>query len=264
MIGMLSGAWRYRFFIVSSIRTELRTKFIRSRLGGLWMILNPLAQVLIFAFVLSAVLSAKLPGIDNRYAYAIYLMAGTLGWSLFAEIVNRCLTLFIDNGNILKKLAFPKIALPLVVVGSALVNNVLLLLAILVIFGTLGHAPGLAILWLPLLMLVAITLAVGVGLLCGVLNVFVRDVGQVVPVIMQFVYWFTPIVYTVNIIPAQYRSWLSLNPLIPLVSAYQDVLVYDRTPEWSGLGTTFLIGLLFSAFSLVLFRKASPEMVDQL
>ena len=117
-----------RYFILSSIKTELRVKFIRSRLGGLWMILNPLAQVLIFAFVLSAVLSAKLPGIGNRYAYAIYLMAGILGWSLFAEIVNRCLTLFIDNGNILKKLVFPKIALPLIVTGSALVNNALLFL----------------------------------------------------------------------------------------------------------------------------------------
>ena len=146
MLGMLSGAWRFRFFIFSSVRTELRIKFVRSRLGGLWMILNPLSQVVIFAFVLSAVLSAKLPGIDNRYAYAIYLMAGTLGWSLFAEIVNRCLTLFIDNGNILKKLAFPKIALPLIVTGSALVNNILLFAAILAIFGMLGHAPGLALL----------------------------------------------------------------------------------------------------------------------
>src|SRR5574342_539482 len=100
MIGMLLGAWRYRYFILSSIRTEVRVRFIRSRLGGLWMILNPLAQVLIFAFVLSAVLSAKLPGVSNQYAYAIYLMAGILGWSLFLEIVNRCLTLFIDNGNI--------------------------------------------------------------------------------------------------------------------------------------------------------------------
>jgi lipopolysaccharide transport system permease protein len=264
MLGMFSGAWRFRYFIVSSIQTELRTKFIRSRLGGLWMILNPLAQVLIFAFVLSAVLSAKLQGIDNRYAYAIYLMSGTLGWSLFAEIVNRCLTLFIDNANILKKLAFPKIALPLVVIGSALVNNMLLMLAILAIFGVLGHAPGLALLWLPVLTLVVITLAVGLGLLFGVLNVFLRDIGQVVPVLMQFLYWFTPVVYMVQIIPERYRGWLVLNPLIPIVTAYQDVMLYNRMPQLTGLASSFLVGVALSAFSLVLFRKASPEMVDQL
>ena len=264
MKAMLLAAWHYRFFIISSIKTELRTKFIRSRLGGLWMILNPLAQVLIFAFVLSAVLSAKLPGIDNQYAYAIYLMAGTLGWSLFAEIVNRCLTLFIDNGNILKKLAFPKIALPLIVTGSALVNNLLLFVAILAIFGVLGHPPGIALIWLPVLMLITIAFAVGLGLGLGVLNVFMRDIGQVVPVVMQFLFWFTPVVYMVNIIPQQYRGWLVLNPLIPIVNGYQDVLLYNRAPDWVGLSETASVATVLLAFSLLLFRKASPEMVDQL
>lgn len=264
MKAILLAAWRYRFFIISSIKTELRTKFIRSRLGGLWMILNPLAQVLIFAFILSAVLSAKLPGIDNQYAYAIYLMAGILGWSLFAEIVNRCLTLFIDNGNILKKLSFPKIALPLIVTGSALVNNLLLFVAILAIFGVLGHPPGIALIWLPVLMVVTIALAVGLGLGLGVLNVFMRDIGQVVPVIMQLMFWFTPIVYMIKIIPEQYRGWLVLNPLIPIVTGYQDVLLYNRTPNLASLGEVAIVAAVLLAFSLLIFRKGSPEMVDQL
>jgi lipopolysaccharide transport system permease protein len=264
MFGMLAGAWRFRFFITSSIRTELRIKFVRSRLGGLWMILNPLAQVLIFAFVLSSVLSSKMPGINNRYAYAIYLMSGTLGWSLFLEIVNRCLTIFIDNGNILKKLVFPRIALPLIVAGSALVNNVLLFLAVLLIFGVLGHVPGSALLFLPLLMIVTVAFALGLGLGLGILNVFMRDIGQIVPVILQFIYWFTPVVYMVNIIPAQYREWLVLNPLIPIITGYQNVLLYDRAPDWGGLLVTFAVALALLGVSLTLFRKASPEMVDQL
>lgn len=264
MKGMLLAVWRFRFFVFSSIKTEFRIKFVRSRLGGLWMILNPLAQVLIFAFVLSAVLSAKLPGIDNQYAYAIYLMAGTLGWSLFAEIVNRCLTLFIDNGNLLKKMVFPKIALPLIVTGSALVNNILLFVAILLIFGLLGHVPGMALIWLPLLILITIALALGLGLILGVLNVFMRDIGQIVPVGMQFLFWFTPIVYMVNIIPEQYQKWLALNPLIPVITGYQNVLLYNKEPDWSGLGVIALIASVLLAFALLLFRKASPEMVDQL
>ncbi len=264
MFGMLFGAWRYRYFILSSIKTELRVKFIRSQLGGLWMILNPLAQVLIFAFVLSAVLSAKLPGIANRYAYAIYLMAGILAWSLFIEIVNRCLTLFIDNGNILKKLVFPRIALPLIVTGSASVNNALLLVAILMIFAILGHLPGTALIWLPVVMVINVALALGLGLALGVLNVFIRDIGQVVPVVLQFVFWFTPIVYTVEIIPKEYRAWLILNPLIPIITGYQRALLYNRAPDWAGLGVVALMAAGLLVFALVLFRKASPEMVDQL
>lgn len=264
MKGMLLAVWRYRFFVFSSIKTELRSKFVRSSLGGLWMILNPLSQVLIFAFVLSAILSARLPGIDNQYAYAIYLMAGTLGWSLFAEIVNRCLTLFIDNGNILKKLVFPKIALPLIVTGSALVNNALLFIAILLIFGVLGHWPGAALIWLPVLMVVNIALALGLGLAFGVLNVFMRDIGQIVPVIMQFMYWFTPIVYMASIIPEQYQNWLGYNPMIPIITGYQNVLLYNKDPDLAGLGVIALISIALLAFSLLLFRKASPEMVDLL
>lgn len=264
MSAMLSAAWRYRYFILSSIRTEFRSKFIRSRLGGLWMILHPLSQVLIFAFVLSSVLSAKLPGIDNQFAYAIYLMAGTLCWSLFAEIVNRCLTLFIDNGNLMKKLVFPKIALPLIATGSALVNNSLLFISMIAIFGTLGHFVGAALIWLPGIMVINIALALGVGLILGVLNVFVRDIGQFVPVAMQFLFWFTPIVYMAHIIPERYRPWLAYNPLFPLARAYHDVLVYNHAPDLDSLGMTALVAILFLLFALVLFRKASPEMVDLL
>ncbi len=264
MLGMLSGAWRYRFFIFSSIQTELRSRFVRSRLGGLWMILNPLAQVLIFAFVLSAVLAAKLPGINNQYAYAIYLMAGTLGWSLFADIINRCLMLFIANGNLLKKLAFPKITLPLIVTGSAMVNNLLLLLAILVIFGLLGHMPSYALLWLPVVMLINIAFALGLGLILGVLNVFMRDIEQIVPVVLQFLFWFTPIVYMANILPARYQAWLLLNPMIPIITAYQNILLYNAPPAWERLGWIALASVALLAFALLLFRKASPEMADVL
>jgi lipopolysaccharide transport system permease protein len=264
MLGMLIGAWRYRYFILSSIKTEFRVRFIRSRLGALWMILHPLAQVVIFAFVLSAVLSAKLPGIGNRHGYVIYLMAGILGWSLFLEIVNRCLTLFIDNGSILKKLVFPRIALPLIITGSAAVNNALLFLAMIVIFSALEHFPGSALIWLPVLMLVNVSLALGLGLMLGVLNVFVRDVGQIVPVILQFVFWVTPIVYMVDIIPSQYRGWLILNPLIPIITGYQNALLYNRPPDLVGLALVALLVANLLVFALVLFRRASPEMVDQL
>jgi lipopolysaccharide transport system permease protein len=264
MHGMLNSAWRYRFFISSSIKTELRSKFIRSYLGGLWMILNPLAQVLIFAFVLSSVLSAKLPGITTQYGYAIYLMSGILGWSLFSEIITRCLTLFIDNGNILKKISFPKIALPIIVSGSALLNNLFLLVAILLIFSVLGHFPGISILLLPVVMAINVAFAIGLGLSLGIINVFVRDVGQIVPVLLQFIYWFTPIVYMADVLPKQYQSWLEINPLMPIINAYQNILLYDRAPAWSTLMPAAMIAVILLAFSLILFRKASPEMVDQL
>ena len=106
---MFSNIYTYRFFIVNSVKNEFITKFAKSKLGVAWAILHPLAQVLIYATILSSVLSAKLPGIDSKYAYAIYLMSGMLCWMLFSEIFSRCIGIFTDNANIIKKMSFPKI-----------------------------------------------------------------------------------------------------------------------------------------------------------
>ena len=264
MFGMLRSLWQYRHFISSSVRNELISRFARSKLGGLWMIINPLAQVAIYALILSNVLAARLPGIDNKYAYAIYLMAGLLAWTLFSEIINRCLTLFIEQGNLMKKMSFPRITLPAIVVGSCLLNNALLFVAMLAIFALLGHQFNLVMLWLIPLTLIVVVLALGIGLIIGVMNVFLRDIGQVVPIILQMLFWVTPIVYPVTIIPEAYRYWLSFNPIYPLTDAYQQVLVYGNNPEWEGVLIIVAIGLLLAGVSLFMFRRASAEMVDSL
>lgn len=261
---MLKAVWQYRYFILSSVKNDLRIRFIRSKLGGLWMIIHPLTQVLIFALILSNVLSAKLPGINNKYAYALYLMAGTLGWSLFAETISRCLNLFIDNGNLMKKMAFPRICLPVIAAGSMVVNNLLLMAAIFAVFAVLGHFPDLHVLWLPVIIGINLLLALSVGMVLGVLNVFMRDIGQVVPVILQILFWLTPIVYNVTMFPENVRHLFALNPVYPIVKSYQDVLVYGSAPEWQGLAIILGVSCALMLLALGMFRKASPEMVDVL
>lgn len=258
-------AWRYRHFILSSIHTEFRARFVRSRLGGVWMIIHPLAQAAIFALVLAEVMAAKLPGmVNSKFAYAIYLLSGMLAWSLFSEIVIRCLTVFIDNGNLLKKMLFPRINLPLIIAGSALINNVLLLLAILVVFALLGHVPGTRFAWMPLLILLTMGLGLGIGLLLGVFNVFIRDVGQVVPIALQLGFWFTPIVYTRDVVPQNVRALLQLNPMTAIVQSFQNVMLFDRPPDFAALAWILAVALLLMMGALALFRRASGEMVDAL
>lgn len=264
MKDMLRALWAYRYFILSSIKNELRVRFIRSKLGSLWMIIHPLMQVLVFATILSEVLAARLPGIDNKYAYALYLMAGILCWTLFAETVGKSVSLFVDSGNLLKKMAFPRICLPFVVAGTMLVNNLLLWVAIFAVFAVLGHLPGAQACWLPLLMLLTVTFAMSIGLLLGVLNVFMRDIGQVVPVVLQALFWLTPIVYHISILPEGVQRVFKLNPLLPLVTSYQNVLLYNRPPIWGELYWMILATVALGFASLIVFRRASPEMVDAL
>ena len=264
MFGMLRSLWQYRHFVSSSIRNELVTRFTRSKLGGLWVIINPLAQVAIYALILGNVLAAKLPGIDNKYAYPIYLMSGLLAWTLFSEIIGRCLNLFIEQGNLMKKMQFPHITLPAIVLGSNLLNNALLFICMLGIFALLGHHFSLAMLWLLPLTIVLSGFAIGLGLALGVTNVFVRDLGHAVPIILQIWFWLTPIVYPVTIIPEDYRHWMTFNPVYHLTAAYQDILVYGRPPEVGGLVIIGVSSLLLLLLSLFLFRRSSEEMVDVL
>ena len=264
MGNMFKALWAYRDFVLSSIKNEFISRFARSKLGGLWMIIHPLAQVAIFALILSNVLAAKLPGIENKSAYALYLMAGTLAWNLFSEIISRCLTLFIDQGNVMKKVYFPRITLPTIVVGSTLLNHLLLLFSSLVVFALLGHPPTPTLLWLPLLMIMLTALSLGFGLLLGVINVFVRDVGQVTPVLLQILFWFTPIVYPLSAIPEDLRALLAWNPMYPIVRAYQSILVFDQNPDLTPLIVIGIISISLLVLGLFVFRRASPELVDAL
>jgi lipopolysaccharide transport system permease protein len=261
---MFSALWNYRVFVISSIRNEFENRFSRSKLGGLWMIINPLVQVVIFAMVLSNLLSARLPGINNENAYALYLMSGTLSWGLFSEIVSRSLNLFIEQAGVMKKIQFPRITLPTILIGSALLNNMLLFASILVIFALLGHMPNISVLWVPLLTLIVMVMAAGIGLILGIFNVFLRDLAQIVPVFLQIVYWLTPIVYPASVIPKQYQMYLEYNPMYPLVAAYQNVLVFGVSPDWVPLLKLLALSAILLMLGLFLFRKASPEIVDVL
>jgi len=261
---LFSELWQYRHFVISSIRNELKSRFARSKLGGLWVIVNPLSQVLIYALILSNVLAAKMPGVDNTYGYAIYLMAGLLAWSLFIEIITRCLNLFIVQGNLMKKMSFPRITLPCIVTGSCLLNYILLFSAMLVIFVFLGHQFSLVMLWLLPLTLIVVALALGIGLTLGILNVFLRDIGQVVPIIIQVWFWFTPIVYPESIIPENYRHLMNLNPMYVIVSAYHKALVFNEAPQVLGIAIVSVVAVALLLLSLFVFFRANAEMVDVL
>ena len=228
------------------------------------MVIHPLAQVLVYALILSHILQAKLPHIQSEYAYSIYLLAGILGWNLFVEVLAKTLNIFIDNANLLKKVNFPKLTLPLIAIGSALINFILLFFIILIVFAMLGHIPYHAIYAIPVVVVVTLILAMGIGLFLGILNVFIRDIGQVMDVVLNFWFWLTPIVYMVSIIPQEYRGLLLLNPMSSIIIAYQDILVYDRFPQWSLLVYPMVLGMVMLYMAMFMYKKAHQEMADVL
>ncbi|MDW6091560.1 ABC transporter permease [Vibrio rhizosphaerae] len=256
--------WSFRYFILSSIRTEFRSRFARSKLGGLWMILNPLAMVLIYTLVLSQIMSAKLPNVSTIYAYPIYILSGMVAWTLFSEVFSRSLNIFIDNGNLIKKMNFPKLALPLIAMGTSLVNFFFLLVTMFIVMMFLGHYPTNVLYWLPILILLTSGLGLGIGLFFGILNVFIRDIGQILNIVLQFWFWLTPVVYMTSIIPDKYHWLIMLNPMTGLVMSYHKVLLYNSSPDLSLLIYPSVITCISLILALIMFKKANEEMADLL
>ena len=261
---ILKALWHYRYFVFTAVRSDFRNRVARSRLGFLWLIIAPLSQVLIYAFVLSALMSQRLPGIDNPYSYAIYLLAGFQAWFLFVEIMTRSVTVFIENGNVLKKISFPRAALPVIVVLTALINNVIFLGLVLFIYYIIGFSVSPTLLWLPILIMINVMFSAGIGLVAGILNVFIRDIGQLVAIGLQFLFWLTPIVYTINIIPESAQFVLKLNPIFWITESYHRVMVYGEGPDFAALSVVSILSLVLLMTAFWMFRKASPEIVDVL
>jgi len=264
MSSLLKALWTYRGFILGSVKREFQSKYSNSLLGAAWNVLNPLAMVVVYTVIFSQVMKARLAGVDSTFAYSIYLCAGVLTWGLFAEITGRAQNIFIENANLLKKLSFPRLCLPTVVVLNAVLNFVIifgLFSCFLLITDTF---PGWVYLALVPLLLIQIAFAIGLGITLGVLNVFFRDIGQLFGVVMQFWFWLTPIVYPATTLPESARQLMTLNPMAALMAAYQTILVNGHWPQWQGLWLVTLLAVLFSSIGFRLFRTHAGEMVDEL
>lgn len=263
-VGMLRTVWSYRGFILGSVKREFQSRYRNSLLGAAWTVLNPLAMIVVYTVIFSQVMKAKLPGVDNSFAYSIYLCAGVLTWGLFAEITGRAQNVFLEHANLIKKINFPRICLPIIVVLNASVNFAIIFGLFIVFLIFSGNFPGAHFVAIIPVLFIQIAFSIGLGIVLGVLNVFFRDVGQFFTVLLQFWFWFTPVVYTASILPQRVQPYLHLNPMTPLIAAYQDILVHAVWPHWSSLLFPAIFGILLCVFGMRLFRKRVGEIVDEL
>jgi lipopolysaccharide transport system permease protein len=264
LTGLLRGVVPYRGFILGSVKREFQSKYRNSLLGALWTVLNPLAMIVVYTVIFAQVMQTKLPGVGSSFGYSIYLCAGVLTWGLFAEMVGRGQNVFLDNANLLKKLSFPRICLPIIMLLGATVNFAIIFALFTLFLIVSGNFPGWVFLAVFPVLVLQMVLAMGLGITLGVLNVFFRDVGQLVGILLQFWFWFTPIVYPLKVVHEGLRGLISLNPMTPVIAAYQGILVNGVWPDWGTLVPTGLLGLLLCWLGLHLFRNRVGEMVDEL
>ncbi|MEH5746386.1 ABC transporter permease [Atlantibacter hermannii] len=264
MKDLFLSIYRYRGFILGSVKREFQVRYKTSMLGAAWLILQPLSLILVYTLIFSQIMQAKLPGVTGAFAYSIYLCSGVLTWGLFAEILGRSVSVFLENANMLKKLNFPRICLPVIVVVSAIVNFVIIFTIFSIFLIVTGQFPYEVIIAIVPLLIIQIAFTIGLGMVLGVMNVFFRDIGQFIAILIQFWFWFTPIVYTVNIVPEWAKDIIMMNPLSKLVVSYQSIMVFQKWPDWELVIPVAASAVVLCALGMYMFRKFSADMVDEL
>lgn len=264
MSAVFHNLWRFRGFIYGTVKREFQTKYLNSLLGVAWTVIQPLSMILVYTLIFSQIMRARLPGVEGAFGYSIYLCAGVLTWGLFAETVGRCLNVFLENANLMKKMSFPRLCLPVIVVAGACINFAIIFGLFLLFLIATDNFPGWVIVAMVPVLAIQILFALGLGITLGVLNVFFRDVGQAFGVILQFWFWLTPIIYPLDILPEKFQALIRLNPMTGLMSAYQNILARGQWPEWGSVMPVLILGILFSMMGLLLYRRHVGDMVDEL
>lgn len=261
---MFGALWNYRGFVFESVKREFQSQYTNALLGAVWTIVRPLAMIVVYTIIFAQVMQAKLPGLGNAFSYSIYLCAGVLTWGFFTETLTKTQNVFLENANLLKKISFPRLSLPVIAVLNASINFFIIFGLFTVFLLLSGDFPGLVFVSLLPLLALQIAFSVGLGVTLGVLNVFFRDIGQFFIVALQFWFWLTPVVYPIGILPAEVRPIVEMNPMTALIGSYQRVLVEGQWPLWNSLLPIAILAAVFCFLGRRLFRQHAGEMVDEL
>lgn len=256
--------YRFREFIFGSVKREFQQRYQNSALGAAWLVIQPLALILVYTLIFSEIMRARLPDSGKAFAYSIFLCAGSLTWGLFAEIVGRSQNVFIENAGLLKKLNFPKLCLPVIVILNAFVSFGIIFSIYLAFLLVTNNFPGWVIFWaVPLLALQAL-LGLGLGMILGVLNVFFRDVGQLFGIVLQYWFWLTPIIYPLTSLPENIQRWVMLNPMTPITVSYQGIFLQGKVPQMWNLLPHGVAACVLCVIGLWLYKRLSGDLVDEL
>lgn len=231
-------------------RQELLDKQRNQLLGPFWLLLQPLAYILLFSTVFSHFMRAKLGTSDDPQAYSIYLISGVLLWTAFANVLSRLSTVYTSQAGLLRKIPMSLAIMPLhVVLVEAALYLIAMSLFVIYLVCT-GHPPDVRWLMLPIPVGLLLLLAYALGVMLGLIDVFLPDIRQLVQIGVQFGFWMTPIVYPVNILPHWAVQLLALNPVWWALSAVHDIVVWRRMPALEPV-----LGLAFLVFAMLVLLR---------
>ncbi|MFQ2108026.1 Teichoic acid translocation permease protein TagG [Aeromonas rivipollensis] len=254
-----------RHLIITLVRREVAARYRGSLFGNLWALFTPLFMLAVYTFIFSVVFKARWSGgSDSRSEFALVLFAGLMVFNLFSECFNRAPRLIIENVNYVKKVVFPLDILPWVALGSAMINMFISFMVWLTFYAIVIGTPPITVLLFPIVIIPLIFLIMGISWALAAMGVYLRDLSQLVGVISTILMFLSPIFYPIEALPEEYRHWLNINPLTPVIAQVRDVLYWGKMPSWELYGTTLIVATVVMYAGFALFQKTRKGFADVL
>jgi lipopolysaccharide transport system permease protein len=254
----LRELWEYRELVYFLIWRDVKVRYKQTVLGAAWAVIQPLFSMLVFTVVFGKL--AKMP--SDGVPYPLFSYAALLPWNYFAQGLTSSSDSLVGSANLIKKVYFPRLAIPVAAVCGGVVDFLIAFGVLLLMMGYFGVTPTGNVVWLPLFLLLALVTALGVGLWLSALNVQYRDVKYTVPFLVQFWMYATPIVWPSSLLPEPWKTVYGLNPMAGVVEGFRWALLGVQTPPgpmvWASVGAAVAL-LVSGAF---FFRRMEKTFAD--
>ena len=258
MLKVFKNLYNYRELLKTNVKKEIRGKYKNSFLGVLWSFLNPLLQIVVYAVVFQLILK------NTKENYAIFICCGLIPWTFFSSAISRAAFTMVENGNIIKKVYFPREILPISVVTSGAVNFMISTIIILafVIFSPVGLSWYLLL--YPFILLIQYILLLGISFIVSSITVYFRDLEHIIGIILMAAFYGTPIVYKLEQLPHSLQILMQLNPMTHIINGYRDIFYYHQMPNMKALLILLGISLALTVVGYFIFKKLQKGFAEQL
>lgn len=254
----LGELWAYRELLYFLVWRDLKVRYRQTVLGVLWAILQPLATMLIFSIFFGRL--ARMP--SDGVPYPLFALAALVPWTFFAQALSQASNSVVSSQELIRRIYFPRLAIPLAAVLPGLVDFVLAFLVLLGAMALYGFIPGLKVLWLlPLVLLTAAT-ALGVGLWLAAINVRYRDVRHIVPFLIQMWLFLTPIAYPSSLLSEPWRTMYAINPMAGVVEGFRWALLDANTAPGPMIAVSATAAAILSIGGIAYFRRMERSFAD--
>ena len=258
MISVFKNLYKYRELLKTNIKKEIRGKYKNSFLGVLWSFLNPLLQIAVYALVFPFILK------NTQDNYVIFLCCGLIPWAFFSTTISRSAFTMVENGNIIKKVYFPREILPISVVTSETVNFLIstIIIIVFVIFGGIGLSKY--IMLYPIVLLAQYLLLIAISLIVSSISIYIRDLQHLIGVALQLLFYAAPIVYTPEAIPEQFKWILKCNPMTYIINGYRNIFYNQTMIELKPLLILIGCSVVACVIGYIIFNKLQKGFAEQL